>query len=221
LETVLIVCRSGLEPADTARIEGKLGQAGGEYRWTRRGGRVAIVVARLRGDDAEATALLDDPAIDYVLRDPSEAEIARIFSRRSMLNLAIGSTGLVSAALLGIPLGFYLSSSTGQRSLDGDLLVGRLDQIPINGARTQFVEGEEVIFVRRTEVEVLGFSATCTHSDICLVNWDAERHQLVCPCHRGIFDIRGNVVSGPPPRPLRQRTVVVRDGNVYVRKAQL
>jgi len=218
---VLIVCRSVLDSADTARIENKLAKVGGEYRWTRRGGRVTIVVARVRGDDAEAAPLLDDPAIDYILRDPSEAEVTRIFSRRSMLNLAIGSTGLVSAALLGIPLGFYLASSTGQRSLDGDLFVGRLDQIPINGARTQFVEGDEVIFVRRSETEVLGFSATCTHSDTCLVDWDAERRQLVCPCHRGIFDIRGNVVSGPPPRPLRQRVVVIRDGKLFLRKAQL
>lgn len=217
----MIVCRPGLDPADTARIDEKLREAGGAYRWTRRGDRVAIVVARLRSDDAEAATLVDDEAIDYILRDPSEAEIARIFSRRSMLNLAIGSTGLVSAALLGIPLAFYLSSSTDQRSLDGDLLVGRLDQIPINGARTQFVDGDEVIFVRRSETEVLGFSATCTHSDTCLVDWDAERRQLVCPCHRGIFDIRGNVVSGPPPRPLRQRSVVVRDGQVFVRKAAL
>ncbi len=214
---MLIVCRVGLESADTARIEKRLHAAGGEYRWTRRGERVAILVARLRSDDAEAAALLDDPAIEYVLRDPSETEIARIFSRRTMLNLAIGSTGLVSAALLGIPLGFYLSSPTGQRSMRGELFVGRLDQIPINGARTQFVNGEEVIFVRRKEDEVLGFSATCTHSDTCLVDWDAQRRQLVCPCHRGIFDIRGNVVSGPPPRPLGQRAVVIRDGKVFVR----
>jgi cytochrome b6-f complex iron-sulfur subunit len=218
---VLIVCRSGLDSADTARIEEKLRQAGGEYRWTRRGERVAIQVERMRGDDSESAPLLDDPAIEYVLRDPSEAEIARIFSRRTMLHLAIGSTGLVSAALLGIPIGFFLSSSGDQQSLEGDFYIGPLSQLPVNGARTQFVEGEEIIFVRRSEDEVLGFSATCTHSDTCLVDWDPQRRQLVCPCHRGIYDIRGNVVSGPPPRPLLQRAVVVRDGNVYVRRSRL
>jgi len=211
----------GLDSADTARIEQKLRKAGGEYRWTRRGERVAIHVERLRGDDAESAPLLDDPAIEYVLRDPSEAEIARIFSRRTMLHLAIGSTGLVSAALLGIPVAFYLSSPGGQRSLEGEFCIGPLSQLPVNGARTQFVEGEEIIFVRRSEDEVLGFSAVCTHSDTCLVDWDPQRRQLVCPCHRGIYDIRGNVVSGPPPRPLRQRAVVVRDGKVYVRRSPL
>jgi cytochrome b6-f complex iron-sulfur subunit len=218
---VLIVCRPGIDSADTARIEDKLREAGGEYRWTRRGDRVAVHAADLRDDDPAAGPLLDDPAIDYVLRNPSEAELARIFSRRTMLNVAIGSTGLVSAALLGIPLGAYLSAPTGQRSLDGDFLVGRLDQIPVGGSRTRFVDGEEVIFVRRSEDSVLGFSATCTHSNTCLVEWRAEVRQLVCPCHRGIFDMRGNVVAGPPPRPLRQRDVVVRDGNIYVRRARL
>ena len=218
---MLIVCRTGLGPAATARIESKLSEAGAEYRWTRRGDRVAILVSQLRGDDPKSAPLLDDEAIDYVLRDPSDAEIAQNFSRRGMLNLAIGSTGLVSAALLGIPLGFYLSSPTGQRSLDGDFFVGRLDQIPVGGARTRFVEGEEVIFIRRKEEEVVAFSATCTHSDTCLVDWDPEGRQLVCPCHHGIFDMRGNVVSGPPPRPLRQRSVVLRDGNIYVRRSRL
>ena len=218
---VLIVCRTGLGPADTARIESKLREAGAEYRWTRRGDRITILVDELRGDDAAAAPLLDDRAIDYVLRNPSDAEIAGNFSRRTMLNLAIGSTGLVGAALLGIPLGFYVSAPTGERSLDGDFFVGRLDQIPIGGSRTRFVEGEEVIFVRRGEEDVIGFSATCTHSDTCLVDWDPEGRQLVCPCHRGIFDMRGNVVSGPPPRPLRQRAVVIRDGRIYVRRSRL
>ena len=154
-----------------------------------------------------------------MLLEMAEAVGARLKERGETVAVSESSAGgLVSAALLGIPVGFYLSSPTGERSLDGDFLVGRLEQIPVNGARTQNVEGEDVIFVRRNEDEVIAFSATCTHSDTCLVDWDGERRQLVCPCHRGIFDIRGNVVSGPPPRPLRQRAVVVRDGQLYVKR---
>jgi len=72
--------------------------------------------------------------------------------------------------------------------------------------------------VRRDERHFHTLSATCTHSDVCLVEWDKERRQLVCPCHRGVFDLNGNVVAGPPPRPLERREVVVRDGGVYVRR---
>jgi Rieske Fe-S protein len=45
------------------------------------------------------------------------------------------------------------------------------------------------------------FSDACTHLS-CKVHWDEERGAFVCPCHDGIFDKQGNVVSGPPPRPL-------------------
>jgi Rieske Fe-S protein len=32
-----------------------------------------------------------------------------------------------------------------------------------------------------------------------------------------VFDLHGNVVSGPPPEPLRRKEVVVRDGQLYAR----
>ncbi|HZM00006.1 MAG TPA: Rieske (2Fe-2S) protein, partial [Planctomycetota bacterium] len=82
---------------------------------------------------------------------------------------------------------------------------------------SRLVDGEEYVIVRRDETSLQALSATCTHSEVCLVAWDPRRRQLICPCHRGTFDLDGNVVSGPPPRPLRRREVVVREGDVYVR----
>ena len=48
---------------------------------------------------------------------------------------------------------------------------------------------------------VHAFSATCTHLG-CQVRWDADTTRFRCPCHGGVFDAQGNVVEGPPPRPL-------------------
>ncbi|TDI85191.1 MAG: hypothetical protein E2O78_04900 [Caldithrix sp.] len=37
-----------------------------------------------------------------------------------------------------------------------------------------------------------------------------------CPCHDGVFDVNGNVVSGPPPRPLQKYEVDVDENdNVF------
>ena len=44
-------------------------------------------------------------------------------------------------------------------------------------------------------------SATCTHLG-CRVQWDTNAKHFLCPCHGGIYDRDGHVVSGPPPRPL-------------------
>jgi cytochrome b6-f complex iron-sulfur subunit len=93
-----------------------------------------------------------------------------------------------------------------------------VDAIPVNGAVSKVIDGREFIVVRRDEERFFALSATCTHSEVCLVAWDPRRHQLVCPCHRGVFDLNGNVVSGPPPRPLERRDVTVRQGSLYVRR---
>ena len=42
-------------------------------------------------------------------------------------------------------------------------------------------------------------SSKCTHLG-CSLRLVGE--QLVCPCHGGRFSLRGEVLAGPPPRPL-------------------
>jgi Rieske Fe-S protein len=38
----------------------------------------------------------------------------------------------------------------------------------------------------------------------------------VCPCHDGYFNIKGEVVSGPPPVPLYNYETKVEDGILFV-----
>ena len=61
------------------------------------------------------------------------------------------------------------------------------------------------------------FSRVCTHLG-CLVRWDEKKRHFHCPCHGGIFDEVGNVIDGPPPRPLERRSVKVENGILYVRE---
>ncbi len=51
-------------------------------------------------------------------------------------------------------------------------------------------------------------SATCTHLG-CRVAWNADELHYKCPCHGGVFDRQGHVVSGPPPRGLERLSVRV------------
>jgi len=47
----------------------------------------------------------------------------------------------------------------------------------------------------------IAMSNVCTHLG-CRVRWVAEQNKFFCPCHNGVFDMYGNVLSGPPPCPL-------------------
>jgi Rieske Fe-S protein len=62
------------------------------------------------------------------------------------------------------------------------------------------------------------FSATCTHLG-CQVLWDAKEKHFRCPCHGGVYDAKGQVIDGPPPRPLDtiQAKVEGTDNSVLVR----
>lgn len=126
---------------------------------------------------------------------------------RAFLGLwALGGAGVVSA---------YLSSPE-EREGGGPVHVGSLGELRIGEAKL-IRHGVTPFFVIRTnESSVIAVSAVCTHVR-CILNYDRERRSIVCPCHDGRFDLRGNVLSGPPPRSLPSFEVSMREGEVFVR----
>ena len=59
------------------------------------------------------------------------------------------------------------------------------------------------------------FSATCSHLG-CLVNYNREKHEFVCPCHGGRYDLAGRNIAGPPPTPLTRFPLKLQDGILLV-----
>lgn len=59
----------------------------------------------------------------------------------------------------------------------------------------------QTVFLVRDGDAVKALSATCTHLG-CQVRWDRDAKRFRCPCHGGAYDAQGNVIEGPPPRPL-------------------
>ncbi len=68
------------------------------------------------------------------------------------------------------------------------------------GTVTAFPEGRFYL-ARLEEGGFLALSRECTHLG-CTVPWVADEGRFVCPCHASSFDIRGDVLSPPAPRPL-------------------
>ena len=48
---------------------------------------------------------------------------------------------------------------------------------------------------------VYALSAVCTHLG-CITRYLSDENAIACPCHGSRFDLEGNVVHGPAPRPL-------------------
>ncbi len=48
---------------------------------------------------------------------------------------------------------------------------------------------------------VYALSAVCTHLG-CITRFKSDERVIACPCHGSRFDLEGNVIHGPAPRPL-------------------
>jgi len=65
---------------------------------------------------------------------------------------------------------------------------------------------ETVVYVDKDGDGYRALSATCTHLG-CRVAWNAQTKHFHCPCHGGIYDRDGKVISGPPPAGLTRVNV--------------
>lgn len=77
-------------------------------------------------------------------------------------------------------------------------------------------EKDSAILVRSLDGSYHAFGQKCTHLS-CPVYFDRSHQRLECPCHEGAFDPRtGDVLHGPPPRPLDAIQLDVRNnGEVW------
>ncbi len=74
---------------------------------------------------------------------------------------------------------------------------------------------DRAIAMRLPDGELVGYSSICTHL-ACGVLWKPDAGELACPCHDGRFDAStGDVLAGPPPRPLPVIELEERSDGVY------
>jgi cytochrome b6-f complex iron-sulfur subunit len=79
------------------------------------------------------------------------------------------------------------------------IVAGPIDRFE-PGSVTAFPEGRFYL-ARLADGGFLALHRECTHLG-CTVPWVAAEDRFVCPCHASSFDITGDVLSPPAPRPL-------------------
>jgi cytochrome b6-f complex iron-sulfur subunit len=96
-----------------------------------------------------------------------------------------------------------------------EVSAGKLAEIPEGGVRYVNLPEGPVMLENTGGTGVRAFSAICTHLG-CIVQWQKDTKEFVCPCHGGKYDFDGKVTYGPPPRPLDPIEVKVQSGEVFV-----
>lgn len=149
-------------------------------------------------------------------------------SRRSFSSFVVWAVGGLISAGLGIPAIAYIIGPALQRAETQNWIrLGPVSKVEL-GLPTLFkakvqrqtgwiVNEQELSVYVRTDNgrDFVAMSNVCTHLG-CRVRWIAEREEFFCPCHNGVFDKDGKVVSGPPPRALDRYEVKVENDQILI-----
>jgi cytochrome b6-f complex iron-sulfur subunit len=137
-------------------------------------------------------------------------------SRRRFIGFVwIASAALVIAELIGGTFAFLWPRRKR----------GKVETVFIAGKAEDFKPGQvkpfrkEKTFVVRTEAGFMAMSAICPHLR-CIVNWNEVLKKFECPCHGAKFVQSGEVLEGPPPRPLDLFKLEIVAGNLVVDTAK-
>jgi len=141
-------------------------------------------------------------------------------SRRDFIKGATAVIGGIIGLALGIPaIGYLIDPALRSSAKEGWMPVGKLEDIPVgtpfpfsftstqvNGwERTSTTHGGYILRRSEDPADLLILNSRCTHL-ACTVNWREEANAYLCPCHDAKFGREGEVLDGPPPRPLDRYT---------------
>lgn len=147
---------------------------------------------------------------------PIERTAATKVSRRDFARfLCLVSGGLaVGSGYVALKANFFPPEK-----IEGEHFVCKAESVPAGGTRSFVLAGSDIpyILIRLETGDWKAYEQKCTHLS-CAVYYKPGSGQIVCPCHEGFFDaMTGEVLAGPPPRPLPTLEVVVKGDDVYVK----
>jgi cytochrome b6-f complex iron-sulfur subunit len=143
-----------------------------------------------------------------------ETEAPSDLARRRLVNRLLGGSFGALFAWILYPVARFLQPVEIAEAATNQVEAGLTNdpELLAKGFRIIPFGNDPVILVRAAEGDYRALSATCTHLD-CIVEYRPDRGLIWCNCHNGQFDLSGQVVGGPPPRPLRPYRVHVVEGS--------
>jgi cytochrome b6-f complex iron-sulfur subunit len=142
-------------------------------------------------------------------------------TRRGFLNkIWMGLGVVVVAEIIGLVIAFLHPRKPRVKAGEFGTIItaGPIDNFALNSVTT-FQRGQFYLS-RLDDGGFLALSRKCTHLG-CTVPWVASEQKFTCPCHKSIYDNRGDVISPPAPRALDLFAVMVENEIVKVDTGQL
>jgi Rieske Fe-S protein len=137
--------------------------------------------------------------------------------RREFLDYLLGTSVVATLLAIFYPILRFIIPPQVVESAQNSVVAGKANEIAANSGKIFKFGNKPGILVRTASGELKAFSATCTHLD-CIVQYRPDMKMIWCACHNGQYNLSGQNVGGPPPRPLEEYTVNTRGDDVVVTK---
>lgn len=138
-------------------------------------------------------------------------------SRRGFLDALLTGGALAWLGAVLFPILAYLKPPEDPTANVSSVRVGPLSEVPPDSAKIFKFGRKPGILVNTPDGELKAFNATCTHLD-CTVQYRKDLGIIWCACHNGRYDLNGTNIAGPPPKPLEEFKVDIKNDEVFVSK---
>ena len=139
-------------------------------------------------------------------------------TRRKFVDWLLGTSAGALLASIAYPLARYVVPPEREESESRSVtLAVRPEEVPRDSGQIFKFGSDPGILIRTPGEELRAFSAICTHLS-CIVQYREDLDHIWCACHNGHYDLHGNNIKGPPPRPLEEYDVAVVGDEIVVSK---
>jgi Rieske Fe-S protein len=136
-------------------------------------------------------------------------------TRRSFLDWLLGTSAVATLGAIVYPIFKFMSPPQIVESAENSVVAAKLSEVPPNSGKIFKFGNKPGILVHTAAGEFKAFSAVCTHLE-CIVQYRDDTKQIWCACHNGQYNLSGQNIGGPPPRPLEEYQVNTRGDDVVV-----
>ena len=154
------------------------------------------------------------------IRRKSNADLSAPHSpaRRSFLDWLLGTSAVATLGAIVYPILRFMSPAQIVESAEKSVVAAKLSEVPPNSGKIFKFGNKPGILVHTAQGEFKAFSAVCTHLE-CIVQYRDDTKQIWCACHNGQYNLSGQNIGGPPPRPLEEFKVNTRGDDVVVTRS--
>jgi cytochrome b6-f complex iron-sulfur subunit len=138
-----------------------------------------------------------------------------VSERRSIVRWLLGGGFAASIISFLYPAFKFMNPPAVPEAAVNEVAAGKVQDLKPNSGKIVKFGSRPVLLIHTGDNEWRAFSAVCTHLN-CTVQYQEASHQIWCACHNGLYNLNGQVVSGPPPKALEEYAVRIRGDEVVV-----